>query len=140
MAVRHAGAHFSYLMDRDAIIAKLAGAAHDEFDTDVYRHPTYLDLCLRIGYFPLDGGALTVVPIDELNPVERFVFDRRPDLFDFEPALRDRRRPAVDRYLAVRQRRRFPAAARRLGDQALLGLARRAEPSDGATGGRGPLQ
>ena len=140
MAVRHGGAHFSYLMDRDAIIAKLAGAAHDEFDTDVYRHPAYLDLCLRIGYFPLDGVALTVIPVDQLDPVERFVFDRRPDLFDFELPLRSRMQPVLDPYLALRQRRRFPAAARRLIDEALLGLAHRAEPSGRAPRRPRPLR
>ena len=108
-----AGAHLSYLSDADGVARKLAGAAHDEFDTDTYRDRDYLRVCLATGVLPLNGRPLQVRTPEELSAVQRFVLERRPDLFDFEVDDLGTWRPAVLRYLLLRQRRRFPAAARR---------------------------
>jgi hypothetical protein len=113
MAVREAGAHLSYLTDVEGIRRKLSGAAHDEFDNDIFRDHDYLAVCLHVGALPLNGRRLAVLGPDELSAVQRFVLERRPDLFDFDVPDLGRRRAALDAYLQLRQRRRVPDRARR---------------------------
>jgi hypothetical protein len=132
-AIRNAGAHLSYLSDVEGVARKLAGAAHDEFDRDTYRDPDYLEVCMLAAVLPLNGRPLDVRRPDELSAVQQAVLASRPDLFDFEVADLGRWRPLIERYLLVRQRRRFPTTLRHRVDARVRRFleSRRARPTTG---------
>lgn len=119
LLVPSAGCHFSYLMGDDQISVKLRTYAHDEFDTPLFTDPHFLRTCIAGGFFPLTNEPLRMVPLTDLDAVQRKLLAVRPDLFDFDGLPSPWLRHLMHGYLKRRQSRHVPASARRGADAVL---------------------